>query len=170
MNVEALHDDYQIHFPVTGWVHPRPGLRYGPTESWAGPYRIRTSESRLENEVEGCLHRPAEVTEARFLEHLPQAGLSRLGAEGVTALFGQGVGAAQRRRGCVIHLTDDVQIVLDDITREAFDEQDDPAVGEGTSRMSGGYEDASFFGRLFKRTVNLTPSAYRRTFRFPGTE
>lgn len=33
-----------------------------------------------------------------------------------------------------------------------------------------GYEDASFFGRLFKRTVNLTPSAYRRTFRFPGTE
>lgn len=33
-----------------------------------------------------------------------------------------------------------------------------------------GYEDAAFFGRLFKRTVSLTPSAYRRKFRFPGAE
>ena len=27
-----------------------------------------------------------------------------------------------------------------------------------------GYEDAGFFGRLFKRKVNLTPAQYRRRF------
>jgi transcriptional regulator GlxA family with amidase domain len=28
-----------------------------------------------------------------------------------------------------------------------------------------GYEDASFFGRLFRRKVGLTPAQYRRRFR-----
>ena len=27
-----------------------------------------------------------------------------------------------------------------------------------------GYEDPAFFGRLFRRTVNLTPAQYRRRF------
>jgi transcriptional regulator GlxA family with amidase domain len=28
-----------------------------------------------------------------------------------------------------------------------------------------GYEDASFFGRLFRRKVGLTPAQYRKRFR-----
>jgi transcriptional regulator GlxA family with amidase domain len=31
-----------------------------------------------------------------------------------------------------------------------------------------GYEDASFFGRLFRRKVGLTPAQYRRRFAFLG--
>lgn len=31
-----------------------------------------------------------------------------------------------------------------------------------------GYEDAAFFRRLFKRTVGMTPSAYRKRFCIPG--
>ena len=27
-----------------------------------------------------------------------------------------------------------------------------------------GYDDAAFFGRLFRRSVNLTPAQYRRRF------
>jgi AraC-like DNA-binding protein len=30
-----------------------------------------------------------------------------------------------------------------------------------------GYEDPSFFRRLFKRTTGLTPGAYRKKFRIP---
>lgn len=30
-----------------------------------------------------------------------------------------------------------------------------------------GYEDAAFFRRLFKRTTDLTPGAYRKRFRLP---
>jgi len=32
-----------------------------------------------------------------------------------------------------------------------------------------GYEDPAFFRRLFKRITGITPGAYRRKFRFPGT-
>jgi transcriptional regulator GlxA family with amidase domain len=31
-----------------------------------------------------------------------------------------------------------------------------------------GYEDASFFGRLFRRKVGLTPAQYRRRFALLG--
>ncbi len=45
-------------------------------------------------------------------------------------------------------------------------EGDDIAVDEIGWRV--GYEDASSFRRLFRRTVGLTPSGYRRRFRVPG--
>ena len=44
------------------------------------------------------------------------------------------------------HLLESGQMPVDDICTEA------------------GYEDASFFRRLFKRTTGLTPSQYRRMF------
>jgi hypothetical protein len=34
-----------------------------------------------------------------------------------------------------------------------------------SSRAGTGYEDASFFGRLFRRKVGLTPAQYRKRFR-----
>lgn len=52
VNGEALHDDDQIHFLVTGWVHQRPGLRYGPDptagldRTGSGP-QSRASRTRL---------------------------------------------------------------------------------------------------------------------------
>lgn len=57
-----------------------------------------------------------------------------------------------------------VQAVRIEHAKRALEESDEP-VDEICRRC--GYEDASFFRRLFKRTTTLTPANYRRKFRPP---
>ena len=57
-----------------------------------------------------------------------------------------------------------VQGIRIEYAKQALEESDDPV--EEICRRCG-YEDTSFFRRVFKRTTALTPADYRRKFRLP---
>jgi transcriptional regulator GlxA family with amidase domain len=57
-----------------------------------------------------------------------------------------------------------VQGIRIEYAKQALEESDDPV--EEICRRCG-YEDTSFFRRVFKRTTALTPANYRRKFRLP---